>query len=175
MNINLHARNIDTKFRTALYAMGEFAMFKLVPSKRLRNNITLNIHLKHHSEGGEAMISEYTNPKRPREFKIIIDHHRAEVDDYGRERDATEWAHEILKTLAHEIVHVKQYLTGELMMRRRGLCWRKDVMTSDSTTYEDYFDLPYEIEAYGREKGLLALFLIRWTEIEKELDIKLYM
>ena len=54
MNINLHARNIDTKFRTALYAMGEFAMFKLVPSKRLRNNITLNIHLKHHSEGGEA-------------------------------------------------------------------------------------------------------------------------
>ena len=48
-------------------------------------------------------------------------------------------------------------------------------MTSDSTTYEDYFDLPYEIEAYGREKGLLALFLIRWTEIEKELDIKLYM
>ena len=50
MNINLHARNIDTMFRAALYAMGEFAMFKLVPSKRLRNNITLNIHLKHHSE-----------------------------------------------------------------------------------------------------------------------------
>ena len=73
MNINLHARNIDTMFRAALYAMGEFAMFKLVPSKRLRNNITLNIHLKHHSENAEAMISEHANPKRPREFKIIID------------------------------------------------------------------------------------------------------
>ena len=44
-------------------------------------------------------------------------------------------------------------------------------MTSDSTTYEDYFDLPYEIEAYGREKVLLALFLIRWKEIEEALEI----
>ena len=175
MKINIKARMIDTKLRVALYAMTEFAMSKLVPSSRLRNNVSINIHLKHHCEGGEAMLEDYANPYRPRDFKVIIDHHRAEIDDYGRERDATECAHEILKTLAHEIVHVKQYLTGELMMRRRGLCWRKDVMTSDSTTYEDYFDLPYEIEAYGREKGLLALFLIRWTEIEKELDIKLYM
>jgi len=57
------------------------------------------------------------------------------------------------------------------MMRKRGLCWRKSVLTSDSTTYEEYFELPYEIEAYGREKGLLARFLIKWTEIEKELGI----
>ena len=117
------------------------------------------------------MLEDYANPYRPREFKVIIDHHRAELDDYGRERDATEWAHEILKTLAHEMVHVKQYLTGELMMRKNGLAWRKSVLTSDSTTYEEYFELPYEIEAYGREKGLLAMFLIRWKEIEEALEI----
>ena len=171
MKVNIKARMIDTKLRFALYAMTEFAMSKLVPSKRLRDNVSINVHLKHHDEGGEAKLEDYANPYRPRDFKIIIDHHRAEIDDYGRERSTTEWAHEILKTLAHEIVHVKQYLKGELMMRRRGLCWRKDVMTSDSTTYEDYFDLPYEIEAYGREKGLLALFLIRWKEIEEALEI----
>ena len=44
-------------------------------------------------------------------------------------------------------------------------------MTSDSTSIEEYFELPYEIEAYGREKGLLAMFLIRWKEIEEALDI----
>ena len=171
MRINVKARMIDTKLRVALYAMTEFAMSKLVPSSRLRNNVSINIHLKHHCEGGEAMLDDYANPYRPRDFKVIIDHHRAEIDDYGRERDATEWAHEILKTLAHEMVHVKQYLTGELMMRKNGLAWRKSVLTSDSTTYEEYFELPYEIEAYGREKGLLSMFLIRWTEIEKELGI----
>lgn len=171
MNINLHARNIDTKFRTALYAMGEFAMFKLVPSKRLRNNITLNIHLKHHSEGGEAMISEYTNPKRPREFKIIIDHHRAEVDDYGRERDATEWAHNVLQTLAHELVHVKQYVLGELKPVNNGFVFKKTLYSPNNLL--EYFDQPFEIEAYGREKGLLVAFLDRWKLIEEELGIKI--
>ena len=171
MEDKIKARNIDSRLKIALYAMTEFAMSKLVPSKRLRNNVSINVHLKHHSEGGEAMLEDYANPYRPRDFKVIIDHHRAEIDDYGRERDATEWAHELLKTLAHELVHVKQYITGELMMRKYGLAWRKSVLTSDSTTYEEYFELPYEIEAYGREKGLLAMFLIKWTEIEKELVI----
>ena len=44
-------------------------------------------------------------------------------------------------------------------------------MTSDSTSIEEYFEPPYEIEAYGREKGLLMMFLIKWKEIEKELGI----
>jgi len=169
MNINLHARNIDTMFRAALYAMGEFAMFKLVPSKRLRNNITLNIHLKHHSENAEAMISEHANPKRPREFKIIIDPHRAEKDDYGRERDVTEWAHIILQTLAHELVHVKQYVLGELKPVHNGFVFKKTLYSPNNLL--EYFDQPFEIEAYGREKGLIVSFLNRWEEIQKELGI----
>ena len=35
----------------------------------------------------------------------------------------------------------------------------------------DKYFLAYEIEAYGREKGLLAMFLIRWKEIEEALEI----
>ena len=113
MNINLHARNIDIKFRAAIMAMGEFAMARLVPSTRLRNNITLNIHLKHHVVDGEAKLSEFTNPKKPREFKIIIDPHRVEVDNFNRTLTDTEWSHAILRLLAHELVHVKQYAKGE--------------------------------------------------------------
>ena len=36
----------------------------------------------------------------------------------------------------------------------------------------DYFETPFEIEAYGREKGLLVAFLARWGEIEKELGLE---
>ena len=75
MEIKLYARNIDNKLRTALYAMTSFAMAELVPSKRLRNNISINVHLKHHEEDGEAMLEEYANRYRPREFKVIVDHH----------------------------------------------------------------------------------------------------
>lgn len=55
----------------------------------------------------------------------------------------------MLMTLAHEMVHVKQYELGEL--------------TQDSEEGMDYWDKPSEIEAMGRETGLF----VRWCEQEK--------
>ena len=170
MNINLHARKIDIKVRAAIMAMGEFAMSRLVPSTRLRNNITLNIHLKHHVEDGEAMLSEFTNSNKPREFKIIIDPYRAEVDKFGRTLTDTEWAHSILKLLAHELVHVKQYVMGELKPANNGFVYKKTLYSPESL--DEYFEQPFEIEAYGRERGLMNAFLLRWKDIEKELGIE---
>ena len=165
MEIKLHARNVDSKLRTALYAMTEFAMAELVPSKRLRNNVSINVHLKHHDESGEAMLSEGANIYHPRDFKIIIDHHRAEIDDYDRTRSDTEWGHTILRILAHELVHVKQYLMSDLTWRDKGMLWRGELFTPEYLT--EQLKTPYEIEAYGREKGLLVSFFIKWKEIEE--------
>ena len=169
MKIKLHARNIDNKLRTALYAMTSFAMAELIPSERLRNNVSINVHLKHHEEDGEAMLEDYANRYRPRDFKVIIDHHRAEIDDYGRTRSETEWGHTILRTLAHELVHVKQYLVGDLSWRDKGMLWGGEVFAPEYLT--DHLKTPYEIEAYGREKGLLVSFFIKWKEIEEELGL----
>ena len=165
MEINVHARNIDSKLKIALYAMTEFAMARLVPSKRLRNNVSINVHLKHHEEGGEAMLSEDADRYRPRDFKVIIDHHQAEIDDYGRTRTDTEWGHTILRTLAHELVHVKQYLVGDLSWRDKGMLWKGEIFAPEYLT--DQLDTPYEVEAYGREKGLLVSFFVKWKEIEE--------
>ena len=169
MFINLHARKIDIKFRAAIYAMGEFAMARLVPSTRLRNNITLNIHLKHHVVDGEAKLSEFTNPKKPREFKIIIDPHRAEVDDFNRTLTDTEWSHAILRLLAHELVHVKQYVMGELKPINNGFLYKKTFYSPENL--DEYFDQPFEIEAHGRERGLMNAFMMRWKDIEKEIGL----
>jgi len=170
MEIKVHARNIDDKLRVALYAMTEFAMAKLVPSKRLRNNVSINVHLKHHEEGGEAMLSEDANRYRPRDFKIIIDHHQAEIDDYGRTRTDTEWGHTILRTLAHELVHVKQYLVGDLTWRDKGMLWKGEMFAPEYLT--DQLKTPYEVEAYGKERGLLVSFFIKWKEIEEKMGMK---
>jgi len=171
MIINLHARKIDIKLKGAIYAMTEFTMLKLIPSTRLRNNLTINLHLKHHAEDGEAMISEFTNPNKPREFKVIIDHHRIEIDEFGRTLTDTEWAHSILRILAHELVHVKQYVMGELKSINNGFVYNKTFYSPD--TLDEYYEQPFEIEAHGREKGLLFSFLERWKEIEKEMGIEL--
>jgi len=170
MEIKLHARNIDDKLRVAIYAMTEFAMARLVPSKRLRNNVSINVHLKHHEEGGEAMLSEDADRYRPRDFKVIIDHHQAEIDDYGRTRTDTEWGHTILRTLAHELVHVKQYLVGDLTWRDNGMLWTGVMFAPEYLT--DQLETPYEVEAYGKEKGLLVSFFVKWKEIEEVMGIK---
>ena len=170
MEIKVHARNIDDKLRVALYAMTSFAMAELFPSKRLRNNISINVHLKHHEEDCEAMLEEYANRYRPRDFKVIIDHHRAEIDDYNRTRTNTEWGHMILKTLAHELVHVKQYLVGDLTWRDKGMMWRGEMFLPEYLT--EQLDTPYEIEAYGKEKGLFISFLLKWKEIEEVMGME---
>ena len=116
------------------------------------------------------MLSEDANKYRPRDFKVIIDHHQAEIDNYDRTRTDTEWGHTILTTLAHELVHVKQYLVGELTWRDKGMLWKGELFAPEYLT--DHLETPYEIEAYGREKGLLVSFLMKWTEIEKELGME---
>ena len=169
MRIRIYSRNIDKKLKIALYAMTEFAMASLVPSKKLRDNISIDVHLRKHDNAGEAKLAEHANRYRPRDFKVLLNHHDMEKDDYGRERTATEWAHELLKTLAHELVHVKQYVMNELSWRERGLLWKGRLYSPEHLG--EYFETPYEIEAFGRERGLLVCFLARWSEIEKELGL----
>ena len=168
MRVKIHCKKFDTEFKMALYGMVEFAMARLVESKRLRNYISIDVHFRHHAAEGEAMLHEDANPYRPRAFRGVIDHHRLEKDNYGRTRDVTEWAHEVLKTLAHELVHVKQYVMGELSVRRGDLHYRG--VHYDVKPLTEYFELPYEIEAYGREKGLLIAFLSFWKSICEEFD-----
>ena len=169
--IKLHSRGFDTKFKLAMFGMTEFALSNLIPSKRLRDNIEINIHLKHHSNEGEAMLNEDTNRYRPRSFRVILDHHRMRINEItGEERTDMEWFAEILKTLAHEIVHVKQYALGELKWRDAGLLYKG--VNHEAMSLMEYFELPYEIEAYGREKGLLYGFLKVWKNIESELGLE---
>lgn len=56
---------------------------------------------------------------------------------------------DMLTTLAHEMVHVKQYELGEL--------------TQENESEYDYWDKPSEIEAHGREAGLFVC----WAEQNK--------
>lgn len=74
---------------------------------------------------------------------------------------------ELIQTLAHEMVHVKQHAKNELVkdygIARGGYrlesVWMGKVWRPKSG--EDcYFDSPWEIEAYGREVGLMN----RWIK-----------
>jgi len=167
METIIHAKNIDKKVRLALYGMLHHSATKLFP--RRMKYVSIKLHLKHDVYDGVAMIEEDTKITNPRNFKIIIDPYRLEKDDWGRERNYSEWVSELLRALAHEMVHVKQYVMGELTYRTHGMVWKKVTYAPDNIF--DYFETPFEIEAYGREKGLLVAFLARWSEIEEEMGM----
>jgi len=71
----------------------------------------------------------------------------------------------LLLSLGHELVHVKQAFKAELI--------DIDEVTSLWNGKEfdhrgcHYYDFPWEIEAHGRERGLLA----RWLDVDKNAEI----
>lgn len=67
---------------------------------------------------------------------------------------------ETLQTIAHEMVHLKQFYLGELkdgLIPAHISLW-KGVKVNEKSV--DYWDLPWEIEAYGRERGLYHRFVV---------------
>lgn len=60
----------------------------------------------------------------------------------------------IMETVAHEMVHVKQYARNEL---KPDYQWQGKTVNPERV---EYWDLPWEIEAHGREVGLF----VRWVQ-----------
>ena len=111
-------------------------------TKSMLENIHLRIKFDKKLEVcGYASVEEYDFGRKPREFLIEINPHIG--------------AREILDTLAHEMVHVKQYAyseTNESLTRWKGQYISDDV---------DYYDQPWEVEAYGMAVGLFTKFAIQ--------------
>ena len=66
----------------------------------------------------------------------------------------------ILIDLGHELIHVKQYLNNEIFDYKNGFVRYKGEEFDDTykTKLENYFESPWEIEAYGRELGLFRIY-----------------
>ena len=93
------------------------------------------------------------NPKGAMGYCLELDDNRT----FEIEADKKLRLRKLLETIAHEMVHVKQYARRELHPVNETWCGK---------TYNpkkvSYWDLPWEIEAHGREVGLF----VRWAEKE---------
>ena len=78
-----------------------------------------------------------------------------------------------LSTLAHEFAHVRQFATGIKQWSLEGgkVRWYGQLVNPNDY---DYYDLPWEIDAYGREVGLFRRFIDeedKKKEDKKKVDI----
>ena len=111
----------------------------------LLKNIQIDVDLEDGLMGTERQQAYCVNASEgryAREFDICV--------------DAGLGKRTMLMALAHEMVHVKQYATGELKYNRnqrlhrfQGIAYHPNYM---------YWEQPWEIEAFGRELGLYRMF-----------------
>lgn len=124
---------------------------KTLISKQLRNNISLTIKFNSKLDvWAFALIQDYNASKKAREFLIEIH----------------PWigAAEIFKTLAHEMVHIKQFAYGETNETLSK--WKGISIDSDAI---DYYQHPWELEAYSLETGMWTKFAVKeelWNVFE---------
>jgi hypothetical protein len=109
-------------------------------SSKMKKHITIEIVLKSTiSDLGNCCISYYNDWYKPREFVIELRSRRSLKNT--------------LITLAHEMVHVKQFAKGELNPANDK--WKGESVDIDTV---EYSDLPWEVEASSLEFVLYALY-----------------
>ena len=131
--------------------------------KGLRINILLHNKCKEYPDKGSCIWDDDWNSKRPREFTITMARGQPQ--------------HDKLCTLAHEMVHVKQYAKGEMdgviskdgFQKWTGGEFKLNPRVTPAkanngivTSKYDYYYLPWEIEAYGLEVGLTWYFKTKY-------------
>lgn len=146
-----HVRMQTIKKATEFY--GKY----LISSTKLYNNIDLTIIFeKFAKDDNDYGYCDWIDDNHcSREFTITL--------------DRTLNKKETLLALAHEMVHLKQYAKGELkdiFRPVRMVKWHGDRYLHEQI---DYWEQPWEIEAYGREKGLYFKFMYYMKNGEKDI------
>lgn len=136
MRIQIRGKNKKVSRNEFRYAV-EW-MLSMMMSKKLMSNLHIIIEFlqeKGLNGSTECLDVEY----KPRSFKVRVD------PNLSRNHQ--------LKTLAHELVHVKQFSMCEMRYTKdhEMIKWHKQSINSDEMEYWDY---PWEVEALGREYGI---------------------
>ena len=139
--------NASTELKSYVVSAVEFAMAKFFDAKDLDKYISVDVDFTdldvegHCIDAGDGEFSIEIKKDLPMREKMIV--------------------------LMHELVHMKQHIAGELEFG--GIIIGQDGLKCKTTTWmgaefdeegTDYFDRPWEIEAFGRQLGLF----IRWVE-----------
>lgn len=113
--------------KSRMAAMSFFADSLL--TKQMSRHIIVTVTLKSKMKAlGLTCVEDYNLAGKPREFILEVNKNQSEE--------------EILRTLAHEMVHVKQYAYGEL--NEEATYWCGETLSINL----EYHEQPWEIEAH---------------------------
>ena len=145
--MDIHVKGGSKSQKKYVKSMIKFCAKKMMPRMK---NLEFNVHIKNFGRDdswGYCIPTDYADSNRPREFDI-------DINKQAKLR-------RLLETVAHEMVHAKQFAKGELYesLRTNKHRWQGRWLSRDP----NYWDQPWEIEAHGRECGLF----IQWAQANK--------
>lgn len=153
-------KNISQELKTELKRYVSFCVSNLMQD--IQEDLEINIV---YGSGGcfdayvEVADEDY-GELDPRAFNIHIDQSVTNIDD-------------LLLTVCHEMVHVKQFAYNEIQETEEpARCvWKGEefLMTSSKA---DYYNTPWEVEAYGKENGLYWACTEYYQAIDALLGLK---
>ena len=140
MRIKIFGKAKNVSPRETRYAIRWFSNMLLGPkrSHKLEIDVVNMDSVRLGKFIATSISTGYVNDRRPNGFEIEIKETMNRVD--------------YLKAIAHELVHVKQIARNELFYYMNKPAKWRDTFVDDTKVH--YYDLPWEIEAHGRELGL---------------------
>lgn len=147
--MHVTVKGTNQNFRDLLTEAARF-FANILMDPRMVRNLNIDIEVSKLDICGECVDEEGT--RNPRWFTIGLKNQPIE---------------EMIKTLAHEMVHVKQHAknelqTGHVIATRGGLKissrWKGEIWKPKRQEHP-YFDSPWEVEAFGKEVGLFQRYV----------------
>ena len=137
--IEIDTRGGRKRERELIDDLAHFCVKKLMPRKK---NLEVNISIKRNMIENEGM------------FAGVVD--TDDTNTFDMELDSSMSLRKKLLSVAHEMVHVKQFTRGELKHTDN-----LAVSSWKGKKYHEskYWECPWEIEAYGRELGLFTMWI----------------
>ena len=164
--ISINSYHLDKNEKKLIKEYCEFVLNKFV-KKTILNKAVIKVEIVHEDDleyydaddlrALDAWCQYAGVHKDKKVFRVVLN-----VKHITKSKNPLLKFKKILINLGHELIHIKQYLNGEMFdyvsggVRYKGSYFDRDFQMS----LEAYFDAPWEIEAYGRELGLYKMFKV---------------
>jgi len=82
---------------------------------------------------------------------------------YFMQLDSSIAMEQLIQTIAHEMVHIKQFVKGQISYKGRSMYWLGNRVVKSKI---NYYDMPWEIDAWSKEKVLSAKIFKILTKLQ---------
>lgn len=154
MRVNILGKSKNKKItKTLLKEAVRYYCYLLKISKKVQRNLYLTIKFSDKLGYDTAATVENHCENGSKVFEICI--------------STKEGFKPTLEALAHEMTHIEQWLSGSRYdyIRADGLVrWNKTIINNKKI---DYWDEPWEVEAFGKQHGLYVRFIQHMKDKKK--------